>query len=109
MRVAIKGVPSPAYLEPEPSQAPLIDNMFAPEIFATGISGFSNVNGVIVVALESARCDHARAPAVFERVVVGRMALTATAAQALVASLNDFLESQGLSPSRAMMGDATRQ
>ncbi len=108
MRVAIKGVPSPDHHAPQP-QAALIDNMFAPEIFTTGISGFSNVNGVIVVALESARCDHAATTASFERVVVGRLAMTVPAAQALVASLNDFLEQQGLSPSRAMMGGSTRQ
>ena len=110
MRIAIKGIPSP--IEPEPElepQALLIDNMFAPEIFSTGISGFSNINGAIVVALESMRCDHSRASTPFERVVVGRVALTVPAAQAMVAGLNDFLEAQGLSPSRAMMGGSTRQ
>lgn len=108
MRIAIQGVPSPEPVE-LPPQAQLIDTMTAPEIFATGVSGFSNVNGVIVVALESARCDHARTPATFERVVVGRIALTVPSAQALVASLNDFLEQQGMSPSRALMGQSTRQ
>lgn len=48
-------------------------------------------------------------PAGVEQIVVGRMALTAPAAQALVAGLNDFLTQQGMSPSQAIMGEATRQ
>ncbi len=109
MRVAIKEVPSIPRREAPAPQVPLVDNMFAPEIFATGISGYSNINGTIAIALESARCDHARTPATFERVVVGRVVLTAAAAQGLVASLNDFLEQQGLSPSDAVVGRSTRQ
>ncbi|PTQ63764.1 hypothetical protein C8J45_1047 [Sphingomonas sp. PP-CE-3G-477] len=111
MRVAIKGVPS----EPQPSSPQsaalpaLIDNPFAPEVFATGLSGFANLNGVIVLTLESARCDHARQPPSVDRVVVGRVALTSGAAQDLVAGLNQFLEQQGLSPSKAMASGATFQ
>lgn len=87
----------------------LIDNPFAPEIFATAVSGFSNVNGIVMLTLESVHCDHARTPAAFERVVVGRVTLTIGAAQSLVATLNGFLEAQGLSPSRAVAGVATFQ
>lgn len=108
MRVAIKGVP-----KSEPITAPespaLIDNPFAPEIFATGFAGLANLNGVIVLTLESARCDHTRQPPSVDRVVVGRIALTSAAAQDLVAGLNQFLEQQGLSPSKALAGGATFQ
>lgn len=108
MHIQIKGVPTSA---PVPAQdlPALIDNPFAPEIFATGLAGFANLSGMIVVTLESARCDHARQPPSLERVVVGRVALTSAAAQALVAGLNQFLEEQGLSPSKAMASGATFQ
>ena len=108
MRVAIKGVPTS---EPEalPALPALIDNPFAPEVFATGFAGLANLNGVIVLTLESARCDHARQPPSVDRVVVGRIVLTSAAAQDLVAGLHQFLEQQGLSPSKAMAAGATFQ
>ncbi|MEG3086999.1 hypothetical protein [Sphingomonas sp. PB4P5] len=108
MRFAIKGVPA---TEPITVSAPqvLIDNPFAPEVFATGCAGLTNLNGVIVLTLESARSDHARQPPSIDRVVVGRIALTNGAAQELVAGLNQFLEQQGLSPSKALAGGATFQ
>lgn len=108
MRVAIKGVSAS-----DPVRAPalpaLIDNPFAPEIFATGFAGLANLNGVIVLTLESARCDHTREPPSVERIVVARVALTSAAAQDLVAGLNQFLEQQGLSPSKALAAGATFQ
>ncbi|RMB28380.1 hypothetical protein C8J47_2597 [Sphingomonas sp. PP-F2F-G114-C0414] len=64
---------------------------------------------MIVLTLESARCDPASQPPSLKRVVVGRVALTSAAAQALVAGLNQFLEQQGLSPSKAMASGATFQ
>ena len=79
MRFAIKGVPAS---EPITVSAPavLIDNPFAPEVFATGLAGLANLSGVIVLTLESARCDHTRDAPSVERVVVGRVALTSGAA-----------------------------
>ncbi len=108
MRVAIKGVPTPDPVA-APARPALIDNPFAPELFATGVAGLANLAGVIVMTLESARCDHTRQPPSVERVVVGRIALTAGAAQDLVAGLNQFLEQQELSPSKAIAGGATFQ
>ena len=98
------------YPHPTPSvPPPIVDNPFAPEIFATGFAGLANLSGVIVLTLESARCDHTRQPPGIDRVVVGRIALTSSAAQDLVAGLNQFLEQQGLSPSKAIAGGATFQ
>ena len=108
MRVAIKSVPSSAPIS-APTLPPLVDNPFAPEVFATGLAGLANLSGVIVLTLESARCDHSRQPPGIDRVVVGRIALTSSAAQDLVAGLNQFLEQQGLSPSKAIAGGATFQ
>lgn len=107
MFVAIK---SPLVPPPQlPEQPPYIDNPFAPEIFATGYSGLANLNGVIVLTLESARCDHSRPQPALERVVVGRVALTTTAALELVTGLNQFLEQQGFSPSKVLADVATFQ
>lgn len=94
---------------PSPRRLELIDNPFAPNLFATAASGCSIVQGVVMLTLESTRCDHSHNPPQLERVVVGRVTLTTAAAQSLVAQLNDFLERQGLSPSRAFAGGATRQ
>jgi len=90
-------------------QTPFIDNPFAPEIFVTGFSGLSNLGGVIVLTLESARCDHSRPQPALERVVVGRVAFTTNAALELVTGLNHFLEQQGLNPSKALAAGATFQ
>lgn len=106
MYVAIK---SPIVPEPKVEEPPYVDNPFAPEIFATGYSGIANMQGVIVLTLESARCDHSRPQPALERVVVGRVALTTTAALELVAGLNQFLEQQGISASKMLAGGATFQ
>jgi len=107
MYVSIKSLNAP---EPRVEQPPAyIDNPFAPEIFTTGCAGMANNNGIIVMTLESARCDHGRPEPVVERVVVGRLALTTAAAIELVSNLNDFLEQQGLSPSKMLADGATFQ
>lgn len=93
----------------QPATPPLIDNLFAPDIFTSGFSGFAHLNGVIVLTMESVRFDHSQEAASFERVVVGRVTMGVSVAQGLVAALNLFLEQQGLSPSRALAGDATFQ
>jgi len=92
-----------------PQHVPLMDATMEREIFCTGVSGCAMFGGTVVVTLESARCDHNHTPPTLERMVVGRLALTPHAAQALVAGLNQFLEQQGLSPTAAMVGGATRQ
>lgn len=91
---------------PQPRQAPppLVDNPFAAELFATGCAGFTSLGGTVVLTLEAARCDHSGETPVVERVVAGRIALTVAGAQALAAGLNQFLDQQGLAPSRAGAG-----
>ncbi len=91
------------------ARSPLIDNPFAPEVFATGFAGMSHMNGVITLTAESTRCDHSKPEPVPERVVVARLTLSIPAAQALVANLNDFLERQGHGLTKAIAGGATFQ
>jgi hypothetical protein len=92
-----------------PVTVTFVDNPHAPEIFASGIAGVFRTGDNIAVTVESARVDHATTPGPVNRVVVGRVVLTVAAAQALVLSLNGFLEQQGLSPSEALKGGQTAQ
>ncbi|WP_428970355.1 hypothetical protein ACQR50_07055 [Sphingomonas sp. Xoc002] len=94
---------------PRPKEPAFIDNPFAPELFATGYAGIANMGGNIVLTLESARCDHGGAQPVVERVVVGRIAMTADAAHQLVAGLNDFLAQQQRASVTQMAKGATFQ
>ncbi len=93
----------------EPAQPSLIDNPFAPELFASGFAGFCHSAGMVQLTLDSVRCDHSRTHPVMERVVVGRVTLPIPVAQALVTTLNSFLEQQGCSPSQALAAGASFQ
>lgn len=86
-----------------------VDDPQAPETFVSGISGVFHVNGIVSVTLESHRVDHSTAPGPVNRVVVQRLVMPVSAAQALVVGLNDFLDKQGLSPSSAVKGEQTTQ
>lgn len=92
-----------------PQMLPLVDNFAAPELFATGVSGCGLVHNTVLLTLEGVRCDHSRPQPTMERVVVGRLALTIPAAQALVLGLNDYLAQHGVSPAQAATQGATRQ
>ncbi|WP_267397096.1 MULTISPECIES: hypothetical protein [unclassified Sphingomonas] len=99
---------------PTPSSQPdipLIDNPFSPEILATAVSGLAVINGIVTITLESARCDHSKAHPGLERVVVGRIALTIPAAQALLTGMFDFLGQHEINPmiSNGAGGKATCQ
>jgi hypothetical protein len=88
-------------VQPQPGEVPLIDNMFAPEILAGGVSGLAVLNGIVTVTLENPRCDHTRMDPGLERVVVGRLALPVPAAQALLSGLYQFLSQHGINPLEA--------
>lgn len=83
--------------QPEP-EFPLVENAFAPELLATGAAGMSLINGLLTITLESLHCDHSKTPPPLERVVVGRLAMPAASAQALLVGLHHFLGQHGLNP-----------
>lgn len=85
-------------VQPPQAQPPLVDNMFAPEILAGGVSGLSVLNGIVTITLETPRCDHSKTPPPLERIVVGRIALPIPAAQALLSGLYHFLAQHNLNP-----------
>jgi hypothetical protein len=72
-----------------------VDNPLAPELYASGATGFFVSNGIITITLESVRPDHAETPGPLSRVVVGRLVMPAAGAQGLAIGLFDFLEKQG--------------
>jgi hypothetical protein len=75
-----------------------IEDMFAPELFATEASSFSITAGVVSITLASHRYDHTEAPAALKSVVVGRVVLPPAGAKKLAASLYDFLAKNGMEP-----------
>jgi hypothetical protein len=81
----------------EPTQQAIAfhDNPMAPEIYASGATGFFVSNNTISITLESLRADHAEMPGPLQRVVVGRLVMPAAGAQGLAIGLFDFLEKQG--------------
>ena len=81
--------------EPKEQAIQLTDNPLAPEIFASGATGFFVSNNTISITLESIRADHAEKPGPLQRVVVGRLVMPAAGAQGLAIGLFDFLEKQG--------------
>jgi hypothetical protein len=78
----------------EPSGLKIVENPQRGEIFADDAVSFSLVNGVVRVALTAVRpVAGAEQPA---HVVIGRLAMPASGAQALAIKLYDFLKSQGV-------------
>jgi hypothetical protein len=78
----------------EPSN--LLENMFAPELYATFASSFSVTAGSVTIKLVSSRWDNSVEPAVQKAVVVGRVTMPLQGAQTLVAGLQNFLAQHGL-------------
>src|SRR4051812_3685414 len=90
-----KDKPSPA--EPEVSIS-FIDNPMAPDVFAEEAVGFFVHNGIVRIAFASARVNHVTSPGPINRVVIGRLVMSVSGAQALAIGLFDFLKSRGLAP-----------
>lgn len=79
-----------------PQETALLENMFAPELFATLASSFSLSAGSVTIKLVSTRWDNSVEPAVQKAVVVGRITMPLQGAQTLAAGLQNFLEQHGL-------------
>ncbi|HYE47373.1 MAG TPA: hypothetical protein VEA44_16530 [Caulobacter sp.] len=82
-----------------PPPVTFLDNPLAPDIFADEAAGFFVHEGVVRIALSSARIDHVTSPGPMNRVVVGRVVMSVPAAQRLCLGLYDFLKQQGYDPS----------
>jgi len=76
----------------------LVEDLFAPELFATEASSFSIDSGMVSITLASHRYDHSEAPPELKSVVVGRVVLPPAGARKLAAALYDFLAKNGMEP-----------
>lgn len=72
-----------------------IDNPHAPDVFAANATGFFNLQGTIMITLETPHVNHETTPGPVNRVVVGRLVMPASGAYALAAGLFNFLKEQG--------------
>jgi hypothetical protein len=90
----------PKDTQPKEQAIQFQDNPLAPEIFASGATGFFVSNNTVSITLESLRADHAEKPGPLQRVVVGRLVMPAAGAQGLAIGLFDFLEKQGFKYNR---------
>lgn len=80
------------------AHGPLIaieENLSAPELYATEATYFGITGPNATVTLTSLRWDSSNQPAVLKRVVVGRLVMPISAAQALTVSLYDHLAKNG--------------
>ena len=100
-----QGAPNPASPEERRASASpamvqerinLMENMFAPELFATFASSFSVSAGSLTIKLVSTRWDNSLEPPVQKAVVVGRITMPLQGAQTLAAGLQSFLSQNGL-------------
>jgi hypothetical protein len=75
-----------------------LDNPYAPDAFATDVSGFVLLGGNVGVTFETVKIDHATGRA--NRVVVARLLMPLEGAQRFSAALANFLQ-QKVAPAAA--------
>jgi hypothetical protein len=76
---------------------PIVENLMAPEFFATEAQSISLVNGMISIAFSSSRYDYSETPSVLKKVVVSRVVMSPVGAQSLAVRLFAFLDQKGFS------------
>jgi len=92
---------APAAPPPQEAHAhvpPVVENLLAPEFFATEAQSISLVQGMISIAFSSARYDYSEHPSVLKKVVVSRVVMSPIGAQSLAVRLFAFLDQKGLGP-----------
>ena len=67
------------------TRRPLVENLYAPEVFATEPAAFSHGHGTVTITFSSWRFDNSTDPAVQKRVVIARLVMPTAGAQALAA------------------------
>jgi hypothetical protein len=98
--------PAPAAAQPPATQMmpeipiipPIVENLLAPEFFATEAQSISLVQGMISIAFTSSRYDYSQTPSVLKKVVVSRVVMSPVGAQSLAVRLFAFLDQKGLGP-----------
>jgi hypothetical protein len=80
------------------NELPHVEDLFAPELFATEAASFSINSGVVSITFTSHRHDYTDTPPTLKSVVVGRIVMPPAGARKLAASLYDFLTKNGMDP-----------
>jgi len=75
---------------------PLVEDLMAPEFYASDVQSISLVQGMISIAFVSARYDYSETPSVLKKVVVSRVVMPAAGAQSMAVRLFAFLNKNGL-------------
>jgi hypothetical protein len=78
----------------------IVDNLYAPETYASEIAGYTISGGNVTLTLATTRATWNDGVITNKRVVVGRVVLSLHAAQALSFELFDFLKKHGLDPAK---------
>jgi len=77
---------------------PLVENLYAPDTYATEATFFAVNGDAISITLVSQRCDTAATPPHLANVVIGRLVMPIAGARGLAAGLYDFLCKAGHPP-----------
>lgn len=85
-----------ALVKAEPQPPPLLENIMAPEIFASSVASFTLNDGILTIVLGSLRFDNSAVPAERKLVVIGRVSMPISGAHTLTVGLHNFLEQHGL-------------
>jgi hypothetical protein len=93
--------PEPAPVEapaaaPEPQLQTAVEDLLAPELFAFEAQSISLVQGMISIALASARYDNTDGQKSMKKVVVGRVVMTPAGALNMAVRLFALLDKHGL-------------
>jgi len=75
-----------------------LENLHAPELFASEATAFSIHSGVISITFASNRYDNSVTPPTLNQVVVGRLVLPPNGAKNLALGLYNFLAQNGMEP-----------
>jgi len=81
--------------EAKPVLPPIVENLLAPEFFATEAQSISLIQGMISIAFSSSRYDYSQTPSVLKKVTVSRIVMSPAGAQSLAVRLFAFLDQKG--------------
>jgi hypothetical protein len=86
----------PAALAQAAKPPPLVENLMAPEVFASEAFSISLVQGMISIAFTSPRYDYSETPSVMKKVVVNRLVIPPAGALSMAVRLFALLDKHGL-------------
>jgi hypothetical protein len=81
--------------EAKPVLPPIVENLLAPEFFATEAQSISLIQGMISIAFSSSRYDYSQTPSVLKKVTISRIVMSPAGAQSLAVRLFAFLDQKG--------------